>query len=69
MLSFFVAYLFNNNIKKLYLIDNAFSSAVLIGNTVNKQNILKIEQKDTISPNWWETDQLAVYKRSGGVEL
>ena len=38
-----------------------FSTFVLIVDTVNKQ-ILQIEQKFIKNPNWWEANQLAIYK-------
>ena len=49
--------------KSLYLSVSVFSTAVLIGDTVNKEtNIINQQKLVKKNPKWKEADQLAIYK-------
>ena len=48
--------------KSLYLSVSVFSTAVLIGDTVNEETKIINQQKLVKNPNWKEADQLAIYK-------
>ena len=51
-----------NKKKSLYLSVGVFSTAVLIGDTANKETNIINQQKLVKNPNWQEADQLTIYK-------
>ena len=58
------------NLYNLYLPSAVFIAQVLVGPRIKlHKEIIQIENNMVKNPNWQEADQLAIYKRSRGVEL
>ena len=59
----------NNNGRLLLLVETPSNSQVRTSRAVTK-DILEINMYNRLkNPNWWETDQLAIYKHDQGFEL
>ena len=47
--------------RSLYFSVEVFSTAVLIGDTINIQVKVKVKLNSVKNPNWWEANQMAFY--------